>query len=61
MSQPIVPLTVPQSRRFEKKSRNDILMKIRLGKMELTFLQSLNQETLETILDKVLHYDHSTQ
>ncbi len=32
MSQPIVPLTVPQSRRFEKKSRNDILMKIRLGK-----------------------------
>ncbi|MDW8706487.1 hypothetical protein Q7W18_09000 [Streptococcus suis] len=23
MSQPIVPLTVPQSRRFEKKSRND--------------------------------------
>lgn len=61
MSQPIVPLTVPQSRRFEKKSRNDILMKIRLGKMELTFFQSLNQETLETILDKVLHYDHSTQ
>ena len=61
MSQPIVPLTVPQSRRFEKKSRNEILMKIRLGKMELTFFQSLNQETLETILDKVLHYDHSTQ
>ncbi len=23
MSQPIVPLTIPQSRRFEKKSRND--------------------------------------
>ncbi|MGP6389407.1 hypothetical protein [Streptococcus dysgalactiae] len=61
MSQPIVPSTVPQSRRFEKKSRNDILMKIRLGKMEFTFFQSLNQETLETILDKVLHYDHSTQ
>lgn len=61
MSQPIVPLTVPQSRRIEKKSRNDILMKIRLGKMEFTFFQSLNQETLETILDKVLHYDHSTQ
>ncbi len=32
MSQPVVPLTIPQSRRFEKKSRNDILMKIRLGK-----------------------------
>ncbi len=32
MSHSIVPLTVPQSRRFEKKSRNDILMKIRIGK-----------------------------
>lgn len=26
MSHPIVPLTVPKSRRFEKKGRNDILM-----------------------------------
>ena len=42
MSQPIVPLTVPQSRRFEKKSRNDILMKIRLEKVELTFFHSIN-------------------
>ncbi|MCQ8265080.1 hypothetical protein NF419_03970 [Streptococcus suis] len=56
-----VPLTVPQSRRFEKKSRNDILMKIRLEKVELTFFHSINQEVSETILDKVLHYDHSTQ
>lgn len=61
MSQPIVPLTVPHSRRFEKKSRNDILMKIRLGKVELTVFHTINQETLETILDKVLFYDHPTQ
>ncbi|WP_073259293.1 hypothetical protein [Streptococcus suis] len=61
MSQPIVPLTIPQSRRFEKKSRNDILMKIRLGKVELTVFHTINQETLETILDKVLFYDHPTQ
>ncbi|HFI0240471.1 TPA: hypothetical protein ACGO7X_002281 [Streptococcus suis] len=61
MSQPIVPLTVPKSRRFEKKGRNDILMKIRLGKVEVTFFHSINQEILETILDKVLHYDHPTQ
>ena len=61
MSQPIVPLTVPQSRRFEKKSRNDILMKIRLEKVELTFFHSINPEAMETILDKVLHYDHPTQ
>ncbi|HFU3985710.1 TPA: hypothetical protein ACGO2X_002020 [Streptococcus suis] len=61
MSHPIVPLTVPQSRRVEKKGRNDILMKICLGKVEVTFFQSINYEVMETILDKVLHYDHSTQ
>ncbi|MGQ7338632.1 hypothetical protein ACTGYP_12310, partial [Streptococcus suis] len=60
-SQPIVPLTVPQSRHFEKKGRNDILMKIRLGKVEVTFFQSINPKIMETILDKVLHYDHPTQ
>ena len=61
MSQPIVPLTIPQSRRVEKNGRNDILMKIRLRKVEVTFFQSINHEVMETILDKVLHYDHQTQ
>ena len=61
MSQPIVPLTVPKSRSFEKKSRNDILMKIRIGKTEVTFFQSINSEVLETILDKVLLYDNPAQ
>lgn len=56
-----LPLTVPQSRRFEKKSRNEILMKIRLEKVELTFFHSINQEVLETILDKVLFYDNPAQ
>ncbi|MFZ1757820.1 MAG: hypothetical protein WAT96_01870 [Streptococcus suis] len=61
MPQPIVSLTVPKSRRFEKKSRNEILMKIRLENVELTFFHSINPEVMETILDKVLHYDHPTQ
>ncbi|HFI0043182.1 TPA: hypothetical protein ACGO8N_001715 [Streptococcus suis] len=61
MSHPIVPLAVPQSHRFEKKVRNDILMKIRLGKVEIAFFQSINHEVMETILDKVLDYDHPTQ
>ncbi|HJD14678.1 MAG TPA: hypothetical protein IAA34_01090 [Candidatus Enterococcus stercoripullorum] len=61
MSHPIVPLTVPQSRRFEKKGRNDILMKISLGKVEVTFFHSINQEILETIFDKVLFYDNPAQ
>ncbi|HFU3985823.1 TPA: hypothetical protein ACGO2X_002153 [Streptococcus suis] len=61
MSHPIVPLAVPHSRRVEKKGRNDILMKIRLEKVEVTFFQSINHEVMETILDKVLFYDHPTQ
>lgn len=61
MSQPIVPLTIPQSRLFEKKSRNDTLMTIRLGKTEVTFFQSINHEVMETILDKVLFYDNPAQ
>ena len=61
MSQLIVPLTLPKSRHSEKKSRNEILMKIRLEKVELTFFHSINQEVLETILDKVLFYDNPAQ
>ena len=54
-------MTVPKSRRFEKKSRNDILMKIRLENVELTFFHSINPEVMETILDKVLFYDNPAQ
>ena len=61
MSQPIVPLTLPKSRRFEKKSRNEILMKIRLEKVELTFFHSINQEVLESILVMVLLYENGAQ
>ena len=61
MSQPIVPFTVTKLRRFEKKSRNEILMKIRLEKVELIFFHSISQEVLETILVKVLFYDNPAQ
>nr|WP_068990770.1 hypothetical protein [Streptococcus himalayensis] len=46
---------------FPHKSRSDLIMKMRIGKVELSLFQSLHQETLETILDKVLAYEHSTQ
>ncbi|MER0123883.1 hypothetical protein ABPH35_09530 [Streptococcus sp. ZJ93] len=61
MTQPIVPLKVPQSRRFDKKNKNEMVLKMRIGKLEQSLSQSLHQETLKTILDKVLLYDHSTQ
>ncbi|MGT2831906.1 hypothetical protein [Streptococcus halotolerans] len=61
MTQPIVPLETPQTRRFEKKKKNEIMLKMRIGKVELSLFQSLHQETLETILDKVLLYVDSSQ
>ncbi len=60
MPQPIVPVEIPQSRRFDSKKRNDILLKIRIGKLEVSFFQSLNLEMIEELLDKVLLYDNSS-
>ena len=60
MSQPIVPVEVPQSRRFDSKKRNDLLLTVRIGKLELSFSQSLNLEMIEKLLDKVLLYDNSS-
>ncbi|VKC52756.1 putative glutamine transport system permease protein [Streptococcus pneumoniae] len=37
MPQPIVPVEIPQSRPFDSKKRNDILLKIRIGKLEVSF------------------------
>ena len=60
MSQPIVPVEVPQSRRSDSKKRNDLLLKIRIGKLELNFFQALNQEMIENLLDKMLLYNDSS-
>lgn len=60
MPQPIVPVEIPQSRPFDSKKRNDILLKIRIGKLEVSFFQSLNLEMIEQLLDKVLLYDNSS-
>ncbi|CTN95404.1 hypothetical protein ERS043876_00899 [Streptococcus pneumoniae] len=48
MPQPIVPVEIPQSRPFDSKKRNDILLKIRIGKLEVSFFsisQSRNGRT----------------
>ncbi|WP_172924615.1 hypothetical protein [Streptococcus sp. 3167] len=52
MPQPIVPV--------DSKKRNDILLKVRIGKLEVSFFQSLNLEMIEELLDKVLLYDNSS-
>ncbi|MFH0372444.1 hypothetical protein [Streptococcus sp. A22] len=61
MPQSIVPLGTPQSRRFEKKRQNDLLLKIRLVKVEVSFFQALTPEQLESLLEKILAYDYKTQ
>lgn len=60
MLQPTVPVEIPQSRPFDSKKRNDILLKIRIGKLEVSFFQFLNLEMIEHLLDKVLLYDNSS-
>ncbi len=60
MPQPIVPVEISQSHPFDSKKRNDILLKIRIGKLEVSFFQSLNLEMVEQLLDKVLLYDNSS-
>ncbi|VJO53801.1 IS66 family Orf1 [Streptococcus pneumoniae] len=52
MPQPIVPVEIPQSRPFDSK--------IRIGKLEVSFFQSLNLEMIEQLLDRVLLYDNSS-
>ena len=49
MPQPIVPVEVPQSHRFDSKKRNDLLLTVRISKLELSFSQSLNLETIEKL------------
>lgn len=60
MPQPTVPVEIPQSRPFDSKKRNDILLKIRIGKLEVSFFQFLSLEMIEHLLDKVLLYDNSS-
>ena len=50
MSKQIVPLNVDCSSKKEGKS-NTILMKLRKGKMEWVFYDSLDKEQLKLILD----------
>ena len=55
MSKQIVLLTVDYSSQKEGKS-NMILMKLRKGKMEWVFYDSLDKEQLKLILELVMHH-----
>ena len=55
MSKQIVPLDVGIHQKKEGKS-NTILMKLRKGKMEWVFYDSLDKEQLKLILELVTHH-----
>ena len=55
MSHPIVPIEFSQARPCNKKNRKDLLLKVRLGNLESSLFQALNQAMMERILDRVLH------
>ncbi|RLY01144.1 hypothetical protein EAF07_10185 [Streptococcus hillyeri] len=62
MSIPIVPLGSPhQSRQIEKKCKTNLLLKLRLGKLEISCFYPLSQDQLDFILEKVLTYDRQAQ
>lgn len=62
MLPPIVPLATPrQSRQIEKKCKTNLLLKLRLGKLEISCFHPLGQDQLELILEKVLTYDRQAQ
>ena len=42
MSRPIVPIELPQARPCNKKNKKELLLKVRIGKLELNFFQALN-------------------
>ena len=55
MSKQIVPLNVDYSSKKEGKS-NAIILKLRKGKMEWVFYDSLDKEQLKLILELVMHH-----
>lgn len=61
MPQPIVPLGTPKARRFEKQESNQLLLKLKIERIEFSFYQALAPEQLASLVEKVLAYDHSAE
>ena len=61
MSHLIVPLATPQSRRFDKKKKNEMIFRCQLKELDFSIYSSVSPEQMAAILDKVLSYDNPTQ
>ena len=49
MSHPIVPIEFSQARPCNKKNRKDLLLKVRLGNLESSLFQALNQAMMVAV------------
>ena len=56
--QPIVPLEMPKNERnhFKQRSKNELLLRCKVGTIELSFFSSLDATQRNEILEKVLAY-----
>ena len=58
MKQPIVPLELPKNDRkhFKQRTKNDLLLRCKVGPIELSFFSSLDVSQRNEILEKVFAY-----
>ena len=56
--QPIVPLEMSKNERnpFKQRSKNELLLRCKVGSLELSFFSSLDATQRNEILEKVLAY-----
>ena len=58
MKQPIVPLDMPKTgmQHFKQRTKNELLLRCKVGAIELSFFSSLDATQRNEILEKVLAY-----
>ena len=58
MKQPIVPLEIPKNNRkhFKQRTKNELLLRCKVGSIDLSFFSSLDATQRNEILEKVFAY-----
>ena len=58
MKQPIVPLEMPKNNRkhFKQRTKNELLLRCKVGSIELSFFSSLDATQRNEILERVFAY-----
>ena len=58
MKQPIVPLEMPKNNRkhFKQRTKNELLLRCKVGSIDLSFFSSLDATQRNEILERVFAY-----